>query len=159
MLTRVNKGVYMISKVAKEYLKTIYVLNKQNGEIRVTDIANKMNCSKPNVIKQLNVLKENNLINYETYGKIELTNKGMNEAKKILTSNDIIYILLNDVIGVPSDIAYNDASLINGVISEKTLNVISNYIYEKLELNKLNCNFNIKNETCRECISKRKETK
>ncbi len=149
----------MLSSVSKEYLKTIYVLKKQNGEIRVTDIANKMNCSKPNVTKQLNILSTNELISYETYGKIKLTIKGENEAKKILAANDIIYILLSDVIGVPSDIASHDASLIKGVISDKTLNSISNYIYETLELNKLNCNFNIKNESCRACISKRKEKK
>ena len=27
-----------------EYLKTIYILNKQNKDVRVTDIANVMNC-------------------------------------------------------------------------------------------------------------------
>ena len=30
----------MISKALEEYLKTMYVLQKQNGNIRVTDIAN-----------------------------------------------------------------------------------------------------------------------
>ena len=63
----------MISKSLEEYLKTMYILEKQNGDIRVTDIAKKMNCSKPSVNKALNNLKDNNLINYETYGKIELT--------------------------------------------------------------------------------------
>ena len=61
----------MISKSQEEYLKTMYVLQKQNGEIRVTDIANKMNCSKPSVNKVIKNLKDNKLINYETYGKIE----------------------------------------------------------------------------------------
>ena len=32
----------MISKSLEEYLKTMYILNKQNGNIRVTDIAKKM---------------------------------------------------------------------------------------------------------------------
>ena len=146
----------MISNVAKEYLKTIYILKKQNGNIRVTDIANKMNCSKPNVKKQLSILASNNYIKYEKYKNYVLTDLGISEAKKILAANDIIYILLNDVIGVPSDVANVDAAKIKGVISDKTLNVISNYIYEKLELNKLICNFNIENEECRKCISNRK---
>ena len=146
----------MISNVAKEYLKTIYILKKQNGNIRVTDIANKMNCSKPNVKKQLSILASNNYIKYEKYKNYVLTDLGISEAKKILAANDIIYILLNDVIGVPSDVANVDAAKIKGVISDKTLNVISNYIYEKLELNKLTCNFNIENEECRKCISNRK---
>ncbi len=55
----------MISKALSEYLKTMYVLKKQNNEIRVTDIANKMNCTKPSVNKALKNLKEENLIKYE----------------------------------------------------------------------------------------------
>ena len=66
----------MISKAQEEYLKTMYILGKQNGEIRVTDIAEKMGCSKPSVNKALKNLKDNKLINYETYGKIELTESG-----------------------------------------------------------------------------------
>jgi len=65
----------MISKALEEYLKTMYILKKQNGNIRVTDIANKMNCSKPSVNKAINNLKANSLVNYETYGTIELTDE------------------------------------------------------------------------------------
>ena len=72
----------MISKALEEYLKTIYILKKQNGDIRVTDIANKMNCSKPSVNKAINNLKDNNLINYESYGTIELTEKRREFGKK-----------------------------------------------------------------------------
>lgn len=39
----------MISKSQEEYLKTMYILGKQSGEIRATDIAEKMGCSKPSV--------------------------------------------------------------------------------------------------------------
>ena len=63
----------MISKALEEYLKTMYLLQKQNGNIRVTDVADKMNCSKPSVNKALNNLKTENLVNYESYGTIELT--------------------------------------------------------------------------------------
>lgn len=84
----------MITKALEEYLKTIYLLKKQNGNIRVTDIANKMNCSKPSVNKAINNLKANNLINYETYGTIELTENGEQLAKKILETYDIVYLFL-----------------------------------------------------------------
>jgi DtxR family Mn-dependent transcriptional regulator len=74
MLAVINfKEKIMISKALEEYLKTMYVLKKQNGNIRVTDIAIKMNCSKPSVNKAINNLKNNSLVNYESYGTIELT--------------------------------------------------------------------------------------
>ena len=49
----------MISKSQEEYLKTIYVIKKQAGTVRVTDIAAKMNCTKPSVNKALHSLKDN----------------------------------------------------------------------------------------------------
>ena len=72
MLTVINKKEnYMISKALEEYLKTMYILKKQTGNIRVTDVANKMNCTKPSVNKALRNLKANNLVSYEAYGTIE----------------------------------------------------------------------------------------
>lgn len=65
----------MISKSLEEYIKTMYILKKQNDNIRVTDIANKMRCTKPSVNKAIYNLKEEGLVNYEAYGKIELTKK------------------------------------------------------------------------------------
>ena len=100
MLTIVNKGGIMISKSTEEYLKTIYVLGKQCNEIRVTDIASKMNCSKPSVTKQLNILKENGFIIYEAYKDIKLTSKGEKLAKKVLEEYDILYLFFCDVIGL-----------------------------------------------------------
>lgn len=63
----------MISKAIEEYLKTMYILQKQNGNVRVTDIAEKMNCTKPSVNKAIYQLKDHGLLNYESYGTIELT--------------------------------------------------------------------------------------
>ena len=62
----------MISKSLEEYLKTMYVLKKQNEKIRVTDIADKMNVSKASVNKAVNNLKNEKLLEYESYGTIIL---------------------------------------------------------------------------------------
>ena len=63
----------MISKSLEEYLMTMYVIKMKKNDVRVTDIANKMNCTKPSVNKALYNLKDNGLVNYESYGTIELT--------------------------------------------------------------------------------------
>ena len=83
----------MISKALEEYLKTMYILKKQTGNIRVTDVANKMNCTKPSVNKALRNLKANNLVSYEAYGTIELTKNGEDVAKKVIEAYDIVYHL------------------------------------------------------------------
>lgn len=141
----------MISKALEEYLKTMYVLKKQNGDIRVTDIANKMNCSKPSVNKAINNLKENKLINYESYGTIELTSEGEDLAKKILEAYDILYVFLKEVLGLSKEEAQNEAEKIKSVIDDNTLNKLAKYIHDVLDLNNLNCGYDINNEKCRSC--------
>lgn len=141
----------MISKSLEEYLKTMYVLKKQNGNVRVTDIAKKMNCTKPSVNKALYNLKDSELVNYESYGTIELTNKGENLAKKILETYDIVYLFLKDVLNLKSEEAEKEAEKIKSVIADKTTNELAKYVHKVLELDNLNCNYDINEERCRCC--------
>ena len=141
----------MISKSLEEYLKNIYVLKKQNGNVRVTDIANKMNCTKASVNKAINNLKENNLINYESYGKIELTQEGESLAKKILEAYDIVYIFLKEVLNLNDEEAQCEAEKIKAAIKDETINELAKYVHKVLGLNSLDCVYNINNEKCRSC--------
>ena len=144
----------MISKALEEYIKTMYILKKQNGNIRVTDVATKMNCTKPSVNKALNNLKEEKLVNYETYGTINLTEKGENLAKKILEAYDIIYVFLKDVLNLDEEVAKNEAEKIKSSINDETINKLARYVHEVLGLSNLNCNYDINQEKCRNCIKR-----
>ena len=93
----------MVSKALEEYLKTMYVLKKQTGNIRVTDVANKMDCTKPSVNKAIYNLKDEGLLNYESYGTIELTKKGEDLAQKILETYDIAYLFFKDVLNLEQE--------------------------------------------------------
>ncbi len=148
----------MISKALEEYLKTMYVLKKQNGNIRVTDIANKMECTKPSVNKALNNLKEEKLVNYETYGTIELTETGEELAKKILEAYDIVYVFLKEVLNLDEEQAKIEAEKIKSSIADETINKLAKYVHRVLGLSNLNCNYDINNEKCRCCV-KRTSTK
>lgn len=148
----------MISKALEEYLKNIYVLEKQNGNVRVTDIANKMNCTKASVNKAINNLKENNLINYETYGKIELTADGESLAKKILEAYDIVYVFLKEVLELDDESSKSEAENIKASISDDTINKLAKYVHKELGLSSLDCGYNINNEKCRSC-ARRKSSK
>ena len=141
----------MISKALEEYLKTMYVLKKQNGNIRVTDVAQKMNCSKPSVNKAINNLKEEGYVNYETYGAIELTNEGEDLAKKILEAYDIVYLFLRDVINVEPEKASEEAEKIKSNLEDATINKLARYVHKELGLTNLDCGYDINKEKCREC--------
>ena len=146
----------MISKSLEEYLKTMYIIKKQCGNIRVTDIAEKMNCSKPRVNKALNNLKSANLVNYETYGAIELTMEGENLAKKILETYDIVYLFLKDVLNLDENRAKSEADRVKSVINDDTVNKLARYVHKVLDLNNLDCNYDVNKETCRTCLRRKK---
>lgn len=151
----------MISKSQEEYLKTMYILQMNNGEIRVTDIAKKMECSKPSVNKVLKNLKDNKLINYETYGKIELTEDGKKLSKKIIEAYDIVYVFFKDVLGLKDEDARKEAEKVKSVLSDGAINRLAKYVHKALDLNDLSCDYDINNERCITCerISLRDFTK
>lgn len=145
----------MISKSQEEYLKTMYILKKQNGNIRVTDIAIKMDCTKPSVNKALNNLKEHGLVNYETYGTIELTAEGENLAKKILEAYDIVYLFFKDVLNLEEEQANKEAEKIKLSLEDNTINKLAKYVHNVLDLDSLDCNYDINQERCRCCERRR----
>lgn len=143
--------MYMISKSLEEYLKTMYILKKQNGRVRITDVAEKMNCTKASVNKAVHNLKAKGLLTYETYGTIELTESGEDLAKKILEAYDIVFLFLKDVLNLKEEQAKTEAENIKSVIQDKTINQLAKYIHKVLDLADLDCNYDVTKEKCRCC--------
>ncbi len=141
----------MISKSLEEYLKNMYILQKQNGYIRVTDIAQKMNCTKPSVNKAVYNLKDHGLVYYESYGSIELTEEGKDLAKKILEAYDIVYLFLKDVLNLSEEEAEKEAEKIKSSITDETVNKLAKYVHQVLGLSSLDCDYDINKEKCRSC--------
>ena len=145
----------MISKSLEEYLKTIYVLKKENGNVRITDIANSMNCTKPSVNKAVNNLKDKGYLNYKAYGTIELTEKGEELSKKILETYDIIYLFLREVLKIDKVEAENEAEKIKNSLNDNTINSLAKYVHRVLGLRSLECNYDVNKSKCRECVKRK----
>ena len=151
MLTVVNKkGGNDDFKVTRGIFKNNVFIEK-NENIRVTVIAQKMNCSKPSVNKALNNLKKNGLVLYESYGKIELTSTGEDLAKKILEAYDIVYLFLKDVLNLTAEDAKLEAENIKSSISDDTINQLARYVHHELGLHSLDCDYDVNKEKCRLC--------
>ena len=145
----------MISKSQEEYLKTIYILEKHGETPRVTDIAEKMNCTKASVNKSLKILKEEKLILYEPYGQITLTEVGIKHAKKILEANDIVYLFLTSILGEKKEFAEEEARKIKMAMSDTTLTNLAKYLHKELGLYSLECGYDINNERCIDCVRRK----
>ena len=136
----------------EEYLKAIYMLSNINEEIRVTDIANKLNITKPSVNKGIKNLASINMVNYQTYGGITLTKQGKNEAKKILKKFDITKLFLTEVLKIDEEKAQEEAKKIKYALSHETEKKLEEYVIKTLDLDNLKCNWNMENEKCRNCV-------
>lgn len=141
----------MITSSLEEYLKTIYILENTEGQVRVTDISKKLNCSKPSVNRALNCLKDEGLIFYETYGEIDITDEGTKIAESIIKRYDILKLFLVEILGVDEELAQSEATKMKHSISEDTIAKLEDYIIKVLGLENLKCNFDLGSDRCQKC--------
>ena len=136
----------------EEYLKTIYLLEKNNEKVRVTDIANKLKITKPSVNKGINTLKELGLANYKAYGNISLTEEGENLAIAAIQRHDLLEMFLVEVLEIDKKQAIEEAEAMKHVMSESTALKLDKYITEVLNLGDLDCGYDANSEKCRKCV-------
>lgn len=108
----------------EDYLETILLLKKKNGVVRSIDIARELNYSKPSVSRAVGILKEDGLIVVGADGHLELTDQGKQRAESVYERHEVLTRFLTDVLGVPREIAEDDACKMEHVISKETLDGI-----------------------------------
>ena len=112
-----------IQESAENYLETILSLQKAKGTVRSIDIANEMGFSKPSVSVAMKNLRENEFIQIDENGHISLLPKGMAIAEKIFERHTLLTDWLISL-GVPAEIAAEDACRMEHVVSEESFAAI-----------------------------------
>ena len=136
----------------EEYLKTIYILEKNTGKIRVTDIAQKLKITKPSVNRAIKNLRDLDFIEYEVYGNIQLTYQGEEKAKEIIKKQDIVKMFLVDILGVEEKNAEEEAISMKHSISPDTTKKLENYIGKIMDLGNFDCDYDEQNPKCQSCF-------
>ena len=81
-----------------------------------------------------------------------LTDKGKELAIKIIKKQDILEMFLLYVLEIERKQAVEEAKALKHAISEKTAIKLNKYITEVLNLDELECGYDINNEKCRNCL-------
>ena len=115
-----------IQQSAENYLETIFVLTKRNGVVRSIDIANELGFSKPSVSVAMKALRENGYIEVMGDGHINLLPEGRKVAEKLYERHTVLTNALI-ALGVPEEIASEDACKIEHILSDETFAAIKNY--------------------------------
>ena len=112
-----------VLKSAEDYLERILMLTEKHGQVRSIDIAIDMDFSKPSISVAMKNLREQNLITIDHNGIIKLTEEGEIIARDVYDRHCSIMNFFIEI-GVPKDIAEEDACKIEHDISKESITAI-----------------------------------
>lgn len=104
------------------------MLLERKKVVRVKDLAEILGVKPASVVNFLDRLRDKELVSYEKYGAILLTETGRRIAQRIYEKHATLKEFLRDILKVPEDIAEKDACYIEHGIHEETLDRIVKFI-------------------------------
>ena len=116
-----------LSQSLEDYLEMIYLLKKEKGNVRVKDIALRLNVSLPSVTEMIRKLAKKGLVKYKRYGVVELTTKGGIVARNTYRKHKLLVNFFLSL-GVDEKTALHDSCLAEHILSKKTLNRIEEFV-------------------------------
>ena len=119
-----------IHKSAEDYLEMILMLREQKGYTRSIDIASALGVTKPSVSFAMKRLRENGYILMDENNYINLTEKGMEIARRIYDRHKALTRFLLQL-GVDESTAREDACKIEHDISDVTYRAVLNQLPEE----------------------------
>lgn len=128
-----KKPMPEVTASLEDYLEAIYFLNGENGDVRVTDLAVKLEISKPSVNRAINTLKGQGYVDHEHYGCLRLTDEGLKIARNIAGRHIMLKRFLMEIIEVPEETAESEACAIEHDFSADTMKKIEAYMKKVLK--------------------------
>lgn len=117
----------MVTERTEDYLEAIHSVILQKGYAKVKDIADILNVAPSSVTEMFKKLQKKDLIFYERYSGVTLTEKGKAVAVKTQQKHDTLVQFLQ-IIGVSDDIANQDACRIEHVVDKETMKRLTKFV-------------------------------
>lgn len=119
----------IVNESAENYLETILMLSKKLPVVRSVDIANELGFKKSSVSIAMKNLREKNYITVTDAGFIYLTDAGKDIAEMVYERHEFLSSWLISL-GVPAEIATEDACKIEHIFSKESYDAIKKYVKE-----------------------------
>ena len=120
-----------LSGSMEDYLEVIYIIEQSGSEAGITDVAKFLSFSIASVNRAINTLKAESMVVQEKYGKVKLTPKGREFAKKVYEKHKILSEFFIKVLNVSPKIAEIDACKAEHILSSETLESIKTFLCKK----------------------------
>ena len=105
----------------EDYLEAIYRILATNSVARVKDIAEDMEVSPASVTPAMKRLADKQLIRYSKRNYIDLTDKGLQIARRTMTRHKLLSRFLTEILGINREQSENDACAMEHFLSESSM--------------------------------------
>lgn len=89
----------MNSLVEENYLKALFSLSNEHGEVNVNDLSKRLEIKMPTVTSMMKKLAEKELVHYEKYRPVRLSEMGKKAATHIIRKHRLTEMFLVEVMG------------------------------------------------------------
>src|ERR1044072_4136649 len=108
-----------LSESIQHYLREIYKLQTESGEVTVTALARKLNVSDPSASAMVKKLTALSLARHERYRGVELTVAGERVALEVIRHHRLLELYLAETLGLDVDDVHDEADRLEHALSEE----------------------------------------
>lgn len=108
----------ILSSAHEDYLKAIYTLMAEGNKVNNSALANYLDVSPASTTNMVKKLAELELVEYEPYQSITLTEAGTSVALEVLRHHRLLELYLHQKLNLPWDLVHAEAEKLEHVISE-----------------------------------------
>ena len=118
-------GPNSLTMASEDYLESVYrIMVEQDAfetGIRSVDVAEQLGVSKASVNKAITTLKEHGMVEQTRYGRVTLTDTGLEYGKDVWHRHRTLRLFLTEQLGVDEETADDEACLMEHDLSADTM--------------------------------------
>lgn len=114
----------MVSMNQEDYLRAMYHLNEELGEVKSIDLAEYLAVSKPSVSEMVQQLNSEGLVHYQPYAKLQFTQRGKRIAQKLTAKHRLIELFLKKVLKLNPKHIHQEAHRLEHAFSDESISKI-----------------------------------
>jgi DtxR family Mn-dependent transcriptional regulator len=148
------------SKSIQDYLRAIAALSRNGNSVSTTEIAKYFKIAPASVTEMVKKLSEKGYVNYSPYHGSTLTQKGLQEAKKITRKHRLLERFLADVLRISHDKVHAQACEMEHDLSDEAAESLCRFLKHPGKCpddNKEIPACNLPFSSCEECIATHKK--
>ncbi len=124
--------MHQISAAWQDYLEAILNLSETTSSVRITDLAAHLGVAKSSATETVKIMVRTGHLLHQRYGPLQLTQKGLEQAKRIRHRHNVLKEFLVSVLGVNNETADKEACLMEHAISADTTEKLVSFLERKL---------------------------